>query len=232
MPRAGPLLDLLSPTLRGEAAHHVVGARMRNVTFLQCDDSEAEQRAFTTAIAQQVQLRVYGQGECICSVGEPASELFVIVKVTFDTTIHSSSTVVRRRPSHPAATLAVAARVSSVAVRRIARITTAPPPRRLCLLLIPRVRSRSSSPPTSRRRGACVSPRRAPVLAQGVVALAETGYVLCNGRYFGEEMLLTNGKHKHTCVSVIFVTVNTLARNDLCQVALSSSFFTFLLARV
>ena len=235
MPCAGPLLDLLSPTLRGEAAHHVVGARMRNVDFLHCDDCEAEQRAFTTAIAQHLQLRVYGQGERICSVGEPASELLVIVKVTLNTTIHSSSTVVRRRPPpSPAATFAVAARASSSSSRRIARITTAPPPRRPHLSLIPRVRSRSSSPPTSRRWGACVSPRCAPVLAQGVIAQAETGYVLCNGRYFGEEMLLANGKHMHTCVSVTFATVNTLARGDLSQVTLvsSSSFFPFLLARL
>ena len=45
--------------------------------------------------------------------------------------------------------------------------------------------------------------------------------MLCNVRYFcKKEMLLTKGKHTHTCVSVTFVTVNTLARNDLCQVAL------------
>ena len=61
-----------------------------------------------------------------------------------------------------------------------------------------------------------------------MIAQAQTGYVLCNGRYFGEEMLLTNGKHAHTCVSVTFVTVNTLARNDLCQVTLLFFFFFFL----
>ena len=127
MPYAGPLLDMLSPTLRGEAAHHVVGERMRNLNFLHCDDSEAEQRAFTTAIAQQLQLHVYGRGERICNAGEPASELFVIVKVTSNTSIHSSSTGFRRRPPHQAATFAVAARASSIAVRCIARITTAPP---------------------------------------------------------------------------------------------------------
>jgi hypothetical protein len=109
----GRLLELLSPTLRGAAAHHVVGSRMRNVSFLRCDDCLVEQGAFEgdrgrrvwrlllrrgddarssraasslpgafeTAIAQQLQLRIYGQGERICNVSEPATELFVIVKV-------------------------------------------------------------------------------------------------------------------------------------------------------
>ena len=140
VPCAGPLLDLLSPTLRGEAAHHVVGARMRNVNFLQCDDSETEQRAFTTAIAQQLKLRIYGQGERICSVDEPALELFVIVKVTFNTTIHSSSDGVCRRLPRPAATFAVAVRASSSSPpRRIARITTAPPLHRSHISLVPRL---------------------------------------------------------------------------------------------
>jgi hypothetical protein len=39
--------------------------------------------------------------------------------------------------------------------------------------------------------------------------------ILCVGKYFGEDMLLLNGKHQHTSCSVTFVTANVLAKADL-----------------
>ena len=59
---------------------------------------------------------------------------------------------------------------------------------------------------------------------EGVLAQAETGYVLCSGRYFGDEMLLSHGRHSNTCISVTFATVNVLPRRALYEALLSENF--------
>ena len=52
------------------------------------------------------------------------------------------------------------------------------------------------------------------IIAKGVVAQS-AGLVLCNGRFFGEEMLLRRGRYSQTCNAVTFVTVNVLKKEDL-----------------
>lgn len=48
--------------------------------------------------------------------------------------------------------------------------------------------------------------------------------MLCNGRFFGEEMLLSHGTHPHTCLSVMYATVYTLQRDGLYQTFLAGHF--------
>ena len=75
----GRVLELLSPALRGAASEHIAGELLRNVAFLLCED-EPERRAFTSALSQRLQLRVFAQSERIVGAGDAAISLYVIVK--------------------------------------------------------------------------------------------------------------------------------------------------------
>lgn len=73
------LLDLLSPTLRGKVSQHTHGIWLQSVPFFSCDDGK-ERRNFTMAIAECLNVKIYGKGEIVVASGEPADRMFIIAK--------------------------------------------------------------------------------------------------------------------------------------------------------
>ena len=73
------LLDSLSPTLRGRVSVHMYGEALSRVPFFDCDD-ERERKSFTTAVACQLKVDIFGREETVYPAGASCDKLCIIYK--------------------------------------------------------------------------------------------------------------------------------------------------------
>ena len=74
------LLEMLSPTLRGQVVSHTHGSRLQLIPFFQCPDPK-ESKKFLMEIAGHMKVAVYGKAEFIANAGDAATCMFIIAKV-------------------------------------------------------------------------------------------------------------------------------------------------------